>query len=112
MERRGDDAVSITDAPMSHSQELHGREVRYLISMGIRTACFVAAILISGPLRWVLVAGAVFLPYIAVILANAGGRRAPQDAMVRPEPFGALGPRPDPGAGEASGHRPSGAPNR
>lgn len=38
--------------------------------MGIRTACFVAMIFVSGPFRWVLLAGAVFLPYIAVLFAN------------------------------------------
>lgn len=43
--------------------------------MGIRTACFVLAIVTDGPLRWVLVAGAVFLPYVAVVLANATDRR-------------------------------------
>lgn len=40
--------------------------------MGIRTACFVAAIIATGWLRWILVAGAVFLPYVAVVIANAG----------------------------------------
>jgi hypothetical protein len=36
----------------------------------------VLAIVTSGPLRWVLVAGAVFLPYVAVVLANATDRRS------------------------------------
>jgi hypothetical protein len=67
--------VSITSARTSNSEDLHKRQVRYLMSMGIRTACFVLAIVTSGPLRWVLVAGAVFLPYVAVILANAKDRR-------------------------------------
>jgi hypothetical protein len=43
--------------------------------MGIRTVCFVLAIVTTGPLRWVLVSAAVFLPYVAVVLANAGDRR-------------------------------------
>lgn len=45
--------------------------------MAVRTVCFVGAILASGWLRWTLVAGAVLLPYIAVIMANAGRSRAP-----------------------------------
>ena len=87
---RSADPVSITNASISHSQDVRARQRRYVISMLIRTACFVGAIVASGPLRWVLVAAALFLPYIAVVLANAGSRRAPQNAMFTPEPFGAL----------------------
>jgi hypothetical protein len=40
--------------------------------MGLRTVCFVAAIVVGpGWLRWVLVAGALLLPYVAVVMANA-----------------------------------------
>lgn len=45
--------------------------------MMIRTACFVGAVVAEGVLRWVLVAGALFLPYIAVVMANAGVQREP-----------------------------------
>ena len=48
---------------------------RYLISMAIRTACVVLVFVVPGPLRWVFAAGAVVLPYVAVVLANASGRR-------------------------------------
>ena len=89
MERSGD-PVSITNAAISHSQDVRSRQTRYVISMLIRTACFIGAIVASGPLRWVLVAAALFLPYIAVVLANAGSRRSPQNAMLTPEPFGTL----------------------
>lgn len=68
--------VSITSARTSHSEDMHKRQVRYLLSMGIRTVCFVLAIVTTGPVRWVLVAAAVFLPYIAVVLANATDRRS------------------------------------
>jgi len=73
--RREQQVFTITDAATSHSDELGGRERRYAISMGIRTACFVGAVIADGWLRWTLVAGAVFLPYTSVILANAGVRR-------------------------------------
>jgi hypothetical protein len=46
---------------------------RYLISMSIRTACFVLAVVVHGPMRWVFVAFALVLPYIAVVMANAVG---------------------------------------
>ena len=40
--------------------------------MSLRTVCFIGAVLVGpGWLRWVLIAGAVFLPYIAVVMANA-----------------------------------------
>lgn len=81
---RGQEVFSITSAPESHSSELGTREKRYAISMGIRTLCFVGAVIVSGPLRWVLIAGAVILPYTAVILANAGVRRRSDG----PSPFG------------------------
>lgn len=93
MERRGD-RVTITDAPVAHSQELRARQTRYLLSMLVRTLCFIAAVVTSGPLRWVFIAGALFLPYIAVVLANAGSRRTPQHGGFTPEPFGALEPAP------------------
>jgi Flp pilus assembly protein TadB len=68
--------VVITSARPSHSADIRRREIRYLLSMGIRTLCFVLAIVTTGPLRWVLVAAAVFLPYVAVVLANATDRRS------------------------------------
>ena len=48
--------------------------------MAIRTVCFILAIVASGWLRWALVAAAVFLPYVAVVMANAGRSRAPKAA--------------------------------
>ncbi|MBA2558730.1 MAG: DUF3099 domain-containing protein [Propionibacteriales bacterium] len=65
----------ITSARPSHSADIRRREIRYLLSMGIRTVCFVLAIVTDGPLRWVLVAAAILLPYIAVVLANATDQR-------------------------------------
>jgi hypothetical protein len=54
--------------------------------MLLRTLCFVGAVAADGVLRWVLVAGAIFLPYIAVVLANAGVQREPPppNAFVTP----------------------------
>lgn len=81
----GDDEVySITSARESHSAAVWSREKRYAISMAIRTACFIGAVAASGPLRWTLLVGAVFLPYVAVILANQPARRASDG----PSPFG------------------------
>ena len=66
----------ITTAQEALSAEQSRRTRRYLISMAIRTVCFIGAIIASGWLRWTLVAGAVVLPYVAVIMANAGRKRS------------------------------------
>lgn len=60
------------------SEDVHGRVVRYLISMSIRTGCFVGIFFTEGWLRWVMAIGAILLPYVAVIFANAGQERPEQ----------------------------------
>ena len=70
-----DSPIPITSARPAQSVDIRRREVRYLISMAIRTICFVLAVVSTGPLRWSFVAAAVFLPYVAVVLANATDRR-------------------------------------
>ncbi len=97
---RGDEVHRVTTAQTGLSQEQRARTKRYLISMAIRTVCFLAAVIASGWLRWVFLAGAVFLPYIAVVMANAG--RENDDfagpAPVSPVPMGQLpAPPPDDG---------------
>ncbi len=69
---------SVTSAPQSNADDQGARMRRYLLAMGIRTVCFVLAIVASGWLRWSLVAAAVVLPYVAVVLANAVGPRLGQ----------------------------------
>lgn len=62
----------ITAAPTSQTDDLGVRYRKYVISMVIRTACFLLFAFIDHWVRWIFVAGALFLPYIAVVLANAG----------------------------------------
>jgi hypothetical protein len=38
----------------------------------IRTLCFILMVIFPSPWRWIFLAGALFLPYVAVIVANAG----------------------------------------
>ena len=66
------EVFTITDAQRGLSVEQVGRTRRYLVSMSIRTACVLGAIVVPGWPRWVLLAGAVVLPYLAVVVANAG----------------------------------------
>lgn len=67
---------SVTTAPGNLQDDQSARIKRYLITMGIRTASFVLAFLTEGWLRWTFVGLAVFLPYFAVVAANAVAPRA------------------------------------
>ncbi len=40
--------------------------------MMIRTACFILTVILPSPYRWIALSGALLLPYVAVIVANAG----------------------------------------
>ena len=67
---------SVTGLPASLQEDRRGRMRRYLLSMGIRTLCFVLAVVTLGVLHWTvvgwgLVVAAVILPYTAVVIANA-----------------------------------------
>ena len=66
------EVFSITAAQRPLSEEQGGRTRRYLISMGVRTLCLLGAIVIDGWPRIMLIIGAIALPYLAVVVANAG----------------------------------------
>ena len=66
-----DGAIRITTASSSRHEDIAARQRRYVLSMSLRTVCFIGAVIADGWLRWVLVAGAVLLPYFAVVMANA-----------------------------------------
>jgi len=63
---------SISDVGVGLSKDQSARQRKYFISMMIRTFCFILAVVLPSPWRWVALIGAVTLPYIAVIAANAG----------------------------------------
>ncbi len=67
-----EEAHRITNAQSGLSDDLSGRQRRYFISMMIRTACFIAAVIFPSPYRWFFLLGALVLPYISVVVANAG----------------------------------------
>ncbi|MCW2898317.1 MAG: hypothetical protein JWO67_582 [Streptosporangiaceae bacterium] len=74
--RRKADVYTVTDAHRPMSEDIDYRQRRYLISMGIRTVCFLLAVFLTGHapfwLVGLLVAGALVLPYISVVIANGG----------------------------------------
>lgn len=74
--RPGDQPVRITTATSSAQEDISARQRRYVFSMAVRTLCFLGAVAVGpGWLRWVLVAGAILLPYVAVVMANAASSR-------------------------------------
>src|SRR4051794_22556936 len=71
----------VTTAGKSAREERRQRERRYLLTMGLRVLCFIAAIvLFAAGLRFagaIAAAGSLILPWVAVVAANAGPRRPP-----------------------------------
>ena len=99
---------SVTSAPQSLQDDQSYRMRRYLLSMGTRTVCFLLAVLFLAVLHWtiagwVMVIGAVLLPYVAVVMANVSRSRFSS----------ALGPLPPPSRRSIEGYvappRPDGA---
>ena len=71
MARKEPEAVRITTATRSHSDDLRSRERRYVISMTIRTLCFVLAVVCIGHwFMWIFIVASFVLPYVAVVMAN------------------------------------------
>ena len=80
-------APSATSLPRAPRDEVAARSTRYLITMGIRIACFILMVVITpyGWYTWVFGAAAIFLPYIAVVSANVG-QEARRNRREDPEP--------------------------
>ncbi|MEU6671099.1 DUF3099 domain-containing protein [Streptomyces sp. NPDC046727] len=76
----GAQVFRITGARTGLAEDVRGRQRRYVISMSIRTLSVILAVSLWNVERYVaivaLVLGAV-LPYIAVVIANAGRERPP-----------------------------------
>ena len=76
------EAVRITTVPRSRADDIAARQKRYIYSMGLRTVCFVGAVIVGGGwLMWAFLVGAIFLQYVAVVMANAGQGRDTDPAL-------------------------------
>ena len=84
--RAGSESTSefqnITEAQTALSEDIPARQRKYFISMMIRTLCFLLAVFTPSPYRWFFLVGAVTLPYISVIVANAGRETIRGEAKV------------------------------
>ena len=65
--------TSVTSVELSPELERRNRFIQYTVAMIIRVACIFLAVAIDGWMRFVVIAGAVLLPYFAVVAANSVG---------------------------------------
>lgn len=111
----GAEVFRITGARQGLADDVRGRQRRYVISMSVRTVSVVLAATLWNVERHVAIVAlvlGVLLPYVAVVLANAGRENAPSlpstyvPAPVRPAVEAA------PAAGPAESEGPEGAAGR
>lgn len=67
--------AAITELPPSPEEEQGARMRKYALTMAVRVVCVIACLFVPG--WWLLIPalGAIFLPYVAVVLANVVSRR-------------------------------------
>lgn len=86
----------ISGARRSVREDVDSRTRRYLVSMAIRTVCFILAVVTDGWLRWLFIGAALLLPYLSVVFANAGRERTVQlpaaDVAAQPPAIERSGP--------------------
>ena len=75
-------SASITALPRSPADDRRRRMIQYTIANGLRVVCVLLVLFVDGWWRVPLIAGAVVLPWIAVMIANAKDTRA--NAVLRP----------------------------
>ncbi|GGV81474.1 hypothetical protein GCM10010512_05500 [Streptomyces thermoviolaceus subsp. thermoviolaceus] len=100
----------ITGARTGLQEDVRGRQRRYVISMSVRTVSVLLAVGLWNVQRVVAIAAFVIgmvMPYIAVVIANAGRENAPKlpstFVSMPPKPM-LTGPRtPDEGPGTEEG---------
>lgn len=71
----------ITGARAGLQEDVRGRQRRYVISMSIRTVSVLLAVALWNVERYVAIVALVLglvLPYVAVVIANAGRENAPK----------------------------------
>ncbi|MFI1187843.1 DUF3099 domain-containing protein [Streptomyces californicus] len=98
----GPEVIRITGARQGLTEDVRGRQRRYVISMSVRTVSVVLAAVLWNVERHVAIVAlvlGVLLPYIAVVIANAGR----ENATSLPTTFVSMPMQPALGAGPASG---------
>lgn len=105
----GGEVFRITGARQGLAEDVRGRQRRYVISMSVRTVSVVAATLlwnVERHIAFVALGLGLLLPYVAVVIANAGRENSPAlpSTFVLPAPaHPALDAAPAAGAAPQSG---------
>ncbi|MFG1810236.1 DUF3099 domain-containing protein [Streptomyces sp. NPDC049040] len=76
----GPEVHRISGARAGLTEDVRGRQRRYIISMSIRTLSVILTVVlwnVERPLAWATLVIGLLLPYIAVVYANAGRENAP-----------------------------------
>ena len=77
-------AQSVTSLGESADAERRTRMIKYTVAMVIRTICIVVGVIFAnGWFMWVCFAGAIFLPYFAVIIANEKTEGKPKPTLTK-----------------------------
>jgi hypothetical protein len=81
MRKQGESEVfRISGARTGLTEDVRGRQRRYIISMSIRTVSVILTVVlwnVERPVAWVTLVLGALLPYAAVVIANAGRENAP-----------------------------------
>ena len=97
------EVISITDAAAAHSEDMRERMIKYALAMGIRMVCLILIFVVDGWLKLVAVAGAVFLPWVAVVIANGSDKaEIHSDALLDYTPYAELGAASESGNAESA----------
>ncbi|GAA1186950.1 DUF3099 domain-containing protein [Streptomyces hebeiensis] len=78
--RSGPEVFRITGARRGLAEDVRGRQRRYVISMSVRTVSVIATVAlwnVQRPIAIVTLVLGALLPYVAVVIANAGRESAP-----------------------------------
>jgi hypothetical protein len=79
--RGGTEVYRISGARAGLTEDVRGRQRRYIISMSVRTVSVVLTVVlwnVERPLAWATLVLGMLLPYVAVVVANAGRENAPR----------------------------------
>lgn len=73
----------MTELPLAPELERRSRMIKYTVAMSIRVLCIGLCLVVPGWWALLPAAGAVFLPYFAVVIAN-NARTSPTARVRRP----------------------------
>ncbi|WP_031523928.1 DUF3099 domain-containing protein [Streptomyces sp. NRRL F-5123] len=77
----GSEVFRISGARTGLTEDVRGRQRRYMVAMTIRTLSVLLTVIlwnVERPLAWAMLVLGMLLPYVAVVVANAGRENTPK----------------------------------